>query len=139
MTDLPYKMLTLDEVIARICAGERLTWVTMTDRDGTYGIPIAATKERRRHAMTTYRIDGFNRQNHAELVTILLDPTDPLRMDLYRRAEAIAGPEFCFHISQNLNSPIPDDCKGIVFRGDEELYARLPQLNLYRGQRRRRR
>jgi hypothetical protein len=89
--------------------------------------------------MTTYRVDGFNRQNHAERVTILLDrenPNDPL--ESMRKAEAIAGPGFYFHMSQNLNSPVPDDCKGIVFKGDEELYARLPQLNPYRGRRRRR-
>jgi hypothetical protein len=91
--------------------------------------------------MTTYRIDGFNRQNHAEQVTILLDvdDNDPLQEEnMFRRVEAIAGPGFCFHMSQNLFSPIPDDCKGIVFKGDEELYARLPELNPYRGRRRRR-
>ncbi len=88
--------------------------------------------------MTTYRIDGFNHQNHAERVTILLDPNDPLRQELIRRAQIIAGPEFCFHRSKNLNFLVPDDCKGIVFKDDEELYARLPQLNLYRGRRRHR-
>jgi len=63
--------------------------------------------------MTTYRVDGFNRQNHAQRVTILLDrenPNDPL--ESMRKAEAIAGPRFCFHMSQNLNSPFPMTARG---------------------------
>jgi len=45
--------------------------------------------------MTTYRIDGFNRQNHAERVTILLDADDNdlLREYMRRKAAEIAGPQ----------------------------------------------
>jgi len=45
--------------------------------------------------MTTYRVHGFNRQNHAERVTILLDVDDnddPLLENMFRRVEAIIGP-----------------------------------------------
>jgi hypothetical protein len=88
--------------------------------------------------MTTYRIDGFNRENHAENVTILLDVDGYMDPSVFRKAEAIAGSQYCFHASQNLFSPVPDDCKGVLFKGDE-LYARLPELDISRRRRHRRR
>jgi hypothetical protein len=48
MTDLPYRILTLEEAVTRVCAGERLTWVTMTDRDGTYDAAIEYPSHRRK-------------------------------------------------------------------------------------------
>jgi len=88
--------------------------------------------------MTTYQIFGFNRENHAENVTILLDVDGYMDESTLEKAAAIAGPQYCLHASQNLSSPIPDDCKGVLFKLNE-LYARLPELNPYRGRRRRRR
>ena len=87
--------------------------------------------------MTTYRIDGFNRENHEERVTILLDVDGYMDPSVLKKAGEIAGPQYCLHASQNLSSPIPDDCKGVLFKLNE-LYARLPELNPYRGRRRRR-
>ena len=88
--------------------------------------------------MTTYQIFGFNRENHAENVTILLDVDGYMDESTLEKAAAIAGPQYCLHASQNLSSPIPDDCKGVLFKLDE-LYARLPELDLSRRRRRRRR
>jgi hypothetical protein len=48
MTDLPYRLLTLKETIARICADERITWLTMTDQDGTYEVAIETPARRDR-------------------------------------------------------------------------------------------
>ena len=88
--------------------------------------------------MTTYQIFGFNRENHAENVTILLDVDGYMDESTLEKAAAIAGPQYCLHASQNLSSPVPDDCKGVLFKLDE-LYARLPELDFSRRMRRRRR
>jgi hypothetical protein len=88
--------------------------------------------------MTTYQIFGFNRENHEERVTILLDVDGYMDPSVLKKAGEIAGPQYCLHASQNLFSPVPDDCKGVLFKLDE-LYARLPELDLSRRRRRRRR
>jgi hypothetical protein len=40
MTKLPYRELALKEAIERICAGERVEWLTLTDETGTYEVAV---------------------------------------------------------------------------------------------------
>jgi hypothetical protein len=43
---LPYRGLTIEEVIARICAGEPVTWLTRTNNDGTYEVAVEFSSRR---------------------------------------------------------------------------------------------
>jgi hypothetical protein len=43
-------------------------------------------------------------------------------------AERIAGSEYCFHASRNINRLIPDAAKNKLFFSDEELYAAVPEM-----------
>lgn len=46
----------------------------------------------------------------------------------HKIAEEIAGPEYCFHVSQTLLSIVPEDVIGVLMTR-EELYERVPGLN----------
>lgn len=86
--------------------------------------------------METYLVNGFSRNEEEKMcVSILVDcerGTSP-----HQIAEKIAGDKYCFHSSQNVLVHVPDDCKNILFKNDDELYARVPELN-WRARRRRR-
>jgi hypothetical protein len=91
--------------------------------------------------MTTYLVHGFNRQDRSIRVSMLIDSDGrgyPL-VSAHNIAEQIAGPGFCFHMSENVDPrvAIPEDAKSILFMSDADLYARVPELD-WRRQRRRR-
>ena len=78
--------------------------------------------------MTTYLLHGFDRQDHSKNVCILVDcddddPDHPLAI-----AKKIVGDSICYVACQNLDVAVPDDCKGVIFNSDAELYARMPAL-----------
>ena len=44
-------------------------------------------------------------------------------------AEALAGPDYCFHSSQNINCLVPDAAKNRLFTSEEELYVAAPEVS----------
>ena len=78
--------------------------------------------------MTTYLVWGFPRGDNAakQTVAMLVEQVE-LEDDPGDIAEAIA-PGCCFHASENVSVPIPDDCKGVLFANEDELFARVPAL-----------
>ena len=78
--------------------------------------------------MTTYLLHGFSKQDREMKVRILVDSDNDVTDSPFAKAEKIAGDTFGFITCHNLDVTVPDDCKGIIFNGNEELYARVPQL-----------
>jgi hypothetical protein len=77
--------------------------------------------------MTTFQVSGFNRETHSECV-ILIDADDHNKT--YAVAKNIVGPGFCFDMAMNLGDiHVPDDAKNVLSYSNEELYARVPELN----------
>ena len=90
--------------------------------------------------MTTYLVQGFLRDKPKDrTVRIIVDAEfDPTGLnDPGAVAQRIAGDAYCFPLSTDIDKPVPDDCKGVLFQSDDEFFARLPQLD-WRPKRRRR-
>jgi hypothetical protein len=90
--------------------------------------------------MTTYLVHGFHRQDHKQSVCMVVDLEDALRgaVSPHSIAGQIAGPEFCFHVSMNVSVVVPDEHKNVLLT-EPELYARVPELDLTRRAKQRRR
>jgi hypothetical protein len=78
--------------------------------------------------MTTYLVHGFSRVDHEIRVSMLVDGDDTADDDPGDTAEAIAGDAYCFHASETVSVPVPDDAKGVLFANKDELFARVPAL-----------
>ena len=82
--------------------------------------------------LVSYRVDGFTRDDHKVRVIVIVD-ADPnsgiMEGRPHQIAEALAGPEYCFHSSQNINRLVPDAAKNRLFASEEELYAAAPELD----------
>jgi hypothetical protein len=74
-----------------------------------------------------YLVQGFHRQDHKRSVAMIVAEEEG-GPDAHAIAERIAGPEFCFHISSNIGVLVPPEYQGVLFEGDEQLYARVPEL-----------
>jgi hypothetical protein len=79
--------------------------------------------------MKTYRMDGYNLQEDTVIMLLDCDPDEDFYVGqlLGERAQAIApGYHFVIHglaaLPETLS--VPDDCKGILFNSEQELYAR---------------
>jgi hypothetical protein len=74
--------------------------------------------------MRTYIVYGSRRSNRAR-VCILVDAeynaTGTAR-------QFIDDDDIVFTTSMNVSTTVPEDTKNILFNGDEELYAKVPQL-----------
>ena len=80
--------------------------------------------------MLTYLLHGFYRQDHSKKARMLVDSdNDTTTSSLFSKAEKITDNSIGFIIGQVLlDVVIADDCKGVVFNSEEEMYARVPQL-----------
>jgi hypothetical protein len=87
---------------------------------------------------TTYLVHGFHRQDRNRRVSIIVDNNDRGAVSTHQIAEQIVGEEFCFHWSMNIDVLVLASCKNVLFEGDDELYARVPELNPHRRARRER-
>jgi hypothetical protein len=74
-----------------------------------------------------YLVHGFHRQDHKRRVAMIVAKEEGA-LSAHPIAERIAGPEFCFHASENISVPVPRECQGVLFEGDEQLYAQVPEL-----------
>jgi hypothetical protein len=74
-----------------------------------------------------YLVHGFHRQDHKRRVAMIVAKEEGV-LSAHPIAERIAGPEFCFHASSNISVLVPPEWQGVLFEGDEELYARVPEL-----------
>jgi hypothetical protein len=74
-----------------------------------------------------YLVHGFHRQDHKRRVAMVVAEEEG-GLDAHETAERIAGPDFCFHASQNIGVLVPTEWQGVLFEGDEELYAVVPEL-----------
>ena len=80
--------------------------------------------------MTRYLVNGFSRANHKEKVAVIVEGAG-FDFCSHAAAEAIAGPAYCFAFSSNISehAHVPEDCKNVLFMSNEELYARVPDLD----------
>jgi hypothetical protein len=74
-----------------------------------------------------YLIQGFHRQDRERRVAMIVaeEESEP---DIHAIAERIAGPEFRFNMLSDIDVLVPPEHQGVLFEGDEELYARVPEL-----------
>ena len=81
--------------------------------------------------LVSYRVDGFKRSEHGSRTIVIVD-ADPncgiMEGRPHHIAEALAGPDYCFHSSQNINHSVPDAAKNRLLT-EEELYAAVPEMN----------
>jgi hypothetical protein len=82
----------------------------------------------------SYHVSGFKRGNTKSCVHIIVD-AEELGGEQFDIAEQLAGPDYCFHASSNINMLVPDNAKNILFTSDEELYAVVPELNPHQRRR----
>jgi hypothetical protein len=85
--------------------------------------------------MSTYLVRGFSRSGTKSFASMLVDVDEALQ-DAGDVAEAITNGAYCFHASESVSVPVPDDAKGILFTDNEQLYERVPQLRPQSGRRR---
>jgi hypothetical protein len=80
----------------------------------------------------TYLVQGFHRKDFERKVSILIDGDEDDEDEDFSphdMSQRIAGPAFRFHATHTVSVNVPDDCKGVLIEGDEELYRRVPELN----------
>jgi hypothetical protein len=78
--------------------------------------------------MSTYLLHGFYRQDPSKKVRVLVDSNNDETDSPFAKAKEIAGYSICFITARVVHVAISDDCKSVVLNGEEELYARVPQL-----------
>ena len=78
--------------------------------------------------MTSYHVHGFKRDDHGVNVSVIVD--GDISDDKFEIAEAIAGPDYCLHASENISPTVsvPDAAKNRLFLSEEELFAAVPEL-----------
>jgi hypothetical protein len=83
----------------------------------------------------SYHVYGFKRDDTRSSVQIIVDAEELGGERPHTIAERLAGPDYCFHASSNINVLVPDNAKNILFTSDEELYAAVPELNPHQRRR----
>jgi hypothetical protein len=91
---------------------------------GVTAIPQVKTAQ----GLVSYHVCGFRRGDHNSRVSVIVD-AEELSGNAFAIAEKLAGPDYCFHASSNINELVPDGAKNKLFTSDEELYAVVPALN----------
>jgi hypothetical protein len=85
--------------------------------------------------LVSYHVYGFRRDDTKSNVHIIVDAEEIEGERPHTIAERLAGPDYCFHASSNINVLVPDNAKNILFTSDEELYAVIPELNPHQRRR----
>jgi hypothetical protein len=83
--------------------------------------------------MTTKHVHGFKRGDGEVRVSVIVD-ADALG-NPFPAAQAIAGPDYCFHATDTIHHPVPDAVKYRLLT-NAELYAAVPEMNPQRRARR---
>jgi hypothetical protein len=86
------------------------------------------------HGPKGYHVHGFSRSDDGVRVSIIVDVDTNTGGEAFELAQAIGGPDYCFHASENLLHPVPDTVKNRLLTNDE-LYAAVPELDLSRRRR----
>jgi hypothetical protein len=75
-----------------------------------------------------YLVRGFYRQDHQRHVAMVVAGEEGVMIDVHAIAERIAGPDFCFPTSGTIGVQVAPEYQGVLFDGDEQLYAKVPEL-----------
>lgn len=76
---------------------------------------------------TSYHVQGFKRDDHGIRVSVIIDADDA--GEVFKLAEAVVGPNYCFHASGNINHSVPAAAKNRLFGSDQELFAAVPEMS----------
>jgi hypothetical protein len=75
--------------------------------------------------LISYRVDGYRNDDTGVSVTMIVDAK---MGEAHEMAAAIAGPDYCFAVSCNIDHAVPDAAKNKLFFSVEELYAAVPEM-----------
>lgn len=72
----------------------------------------------------TYLVHGYPRDDPNRPICMLVDAFH----DPFRVAKIITDDVFCFTGFEAIDAAVPDDCKGVIFSSEQEMFKRVPAL-----------